>query len=250
LTLNCFQSPAAIDVATILQTYPRLKSIQSTSACEDWSCTISVEDIFPHGLAMRPLLSLDKTKGVPLIDPSFGVVGSHPSLSLRSIVVSGGNIDGVVFFQGLLDRQTVTELGRRVLGSVLHFGSNDLPGVYHQTLASIINAMPHLQHLQLMRPKHQSANLATAMEAFRLCCPAAQTLSIDLPWSIVCDLIRPGVLNHTTGPNLDHLDWEPAHNVQWGTLQANIAAFQGNRRRPLDKEIMNRQEKNSWGPRL
>ena len=137
LTLNRRQSPADVDTTSLLQTYPRLIQASFTSACRDWHCTISLQDTSRPGLKLVPKNLHATTRGIPLIDTRFGVAGSSPRLTLTSIVSSHDDIDGLVFFIGLLDGHNVTALGRQVFGFILRFRFVNLLGDYIHTLSSM-----------------------------------------------------------------------------------------------------------------
>lgn len=137
LHLNRLQSPAVVDTASILQIYPGVTQVSFISACKVWYCTISLQDTSPPGLELRSKNPQLETEEIPLIDTRFGVAGSSPCLALTSIVSTHDDIDGSVFFNGLLDGHTFTPLGRQLFGFILRFRFVDLPGDYIHTLSSM-----------------------------------------------------------------------------------------------------------------
>jgi hypothetical protein len=190
LTLRGLHQPAHVDVAALSRTYPKLDRVSFTSDCGRWLCGISVGESSPRSLELVSNHKRPRITDLPLIDPTFGVVGSEPGLSVTSIVVPHANVIGAVFFQGIIRNQTVTELGYQILGSVLRFGFLDLPRVYHETLSTMLSAMPRLEHLELMGSIHQPSGLMAAIEAFRTRCFSPRSLKLSLHWTVIWNLLN------------------------------------------------------------
>jgi hypothetical protein len=158
-------------------------------------------------------------------------------------VVPYGNVEGSVFFRDILKDGEVTDIGRRVLGSVLRFGFDDLPGDYERTVSSVLAAMPRLEHLYLKATGEQPADLEAALDALECHCPAAQSLSLDLLWFEICDITRSWAISLvsllTDDPDPEPAPWQITEQNPWAHL--NTRDYDGTSENEVDIPVVEQQ---------
>jgi hypothetical protein len=182
LTRLC--QPSTVDIASLRASYPKLETVYSTTYCEKWNVTLHLtDDDRPVELELVSLHKGHQKTGMALIDPAFGVAGPDPDYILRSLEAESCAVDGNLFFRGIIQESTVTELGIQVLRNIRRFALNNIPGGRYEALAGMLSAMPELEHLSLFKQEAgYSPEFARLLDTVRDVCPALKSLSLRDSW--------------------------------------------------------------------